>query len=279
MRELMEAEAAPADAVEAGDEEETRETSGQSPAESAPEPTIASEGEAPAGEAGASTSKKGKTRAQRRREKRMEEARQRERELEEARANAPDPRQEEVDALNAALRPLRMEVKPVAADGNCLFRAVQNQLQLAEKVRVGRHWFMIESTGSRDSEPVSFWIALCDCSWKTVKTIRRFGEPRPSSWKSTRMTLVRSCRWRRLKRREDRFTVRPGQKPAILGSPCCCSNRYHLAEGFASSIQILSGPTARSLRPPRCGVASRRSGRLRRSSAFQLSSTRSECRR
>lgn len=68
------------------------------------------------------------SRAQLRRERRKLGAEERAAAVAAAKAGARDPRQEELDAINAGLARLGRVVHKVAADGNCLFRAVEDQL-------------------------------------------------------------------------------------------------------------------------------------------------------
>eukprot|EP01138_Halocafeteria_seosinensis_P006477 gb/GECG01006621.1/.p1 GENE.gb/GECG01006621.1/~~gb/GECG01006621.1/.p1 ORF type:complete len:401 (+),score=86.99 gb/GECG01006621.1/:1-1203(+) len=74
---------------------------------------------------------KKKTRAQKRREKKEQE-REELRRLAQNMDKGPDMRLCELATLRVALEELDLQVSPVAADGNCLFRAVADQLQQLE---------------------------------------------------------------------------------------------------------------------------------------------------
>mmetsp|Transcript_19459 Transcript_19459/g.31858 ORF Transcript_19459/g.31858 Transcript_19459/m.31858 type:complete len:345 (+) Transcript_19459:53-1087(+) len=68
------------------------------------------------------------SKAQKRRTKMAEKDAERERQKDEERANAPNERKVEMDHLNAILGPKGYGIREVAPDGNCLYRAIADQL-------------------------------------------------------------------------------------------------------------------------------------------------------
>eukprot|EP00011_Vannellida_sp_DIVA3-517-6-12_P003593 CAMPEP_0114613734 /NCGR_PEP_ID=MMETSP0168-20121206/5287_1 /TAXON_ID=95228 ORGANISM="Vannella sp., Strain DIVA3 517/6/12" /NCGR_SAMPLE_ID=MMETSP0168 /ASSEMBLY_ACC=CAM_ASM_000044 /LENGTH=260 /DNA_ID=CAMNT_0001824753 /DNA_START=199 /DNA_END=978 /DNA_ORIENTATION=- len=73
--------------------------------------------------------RKKKSKAQLRREKREREEAAREAEIRKARENGPNHRLDEILAIQAKLTPLGRTIHQVAADGNCLYSAVSDQLE------------------------------------------------------------------------------------------------------------------------------------------------------
>ena len=68
--------------------------------------------------------------ARRKREAKKEKERQRQLEIENAAAEAgPSARQIELEALESQLKPLKLAIKEIPSDGNCLYRAVAAQCE------------------------------------------------------------------------------------------------------------------------------------------------------
>jgi len=85
------------------------------------------EGEGEDSEAGTAQGKVSK--AQKRREKKMQQEVERERRIEEEQSNVVSERAVEDAALAEQLRPLGLGVKEMKPDGHCMFRAIEDQLR------------------------------------------------------------------------------------------------------------------------------------------------------
>lgn len=118
------AEIAAAEEAEAGDDDASPKPAA-APA-SAPAPT-------PTPEAAAAPAEPRVTKAQQRRAKKADQERERRAALEEAKANHVDTKQIELDAIQRQIADLGLTVHQIPSDGHCLYRAIAEQLTLAER--------------------------------------------------------------------------------------------------------------------------------------------------
>lgn len=131
---------------------------------------------------GVSTAENKITKAQKRRQKKMEEEAIREKRIEEERLEMGETDQElEEGQLHAKLEPLGLQVKEIQADGHCMYRSVEDQLkragketsyqdlrkQAADHMREHREEFMpfvlaeLETTESESRTPEDIFATHC----------------------------------------------------------------------------------------------------------------------
>ncbi|CAH0557470.1 unnamed protein product [Brassicogethes aeneus] len=81
------------------------------------------------------------SRAQKRRNKKAAEEREREKRIsEQAEKNRGGPRETEMKSIKETLKSLNLHIYNIPADGNCLYCAVNHQLEVKGKKNVHNHW-------------------------------------------------------------------------------------------------------------------------------------------